>query len=335
MVNKKRLFEAFVAHVLFIGGLLFVTFLFFKFDIPIYIVRFAFYLLSYVVWAVWVGIGYVLYWIWYVSTAPALWIGRYLYDYVLTSPVESLTSALVIFGFASVIQAFVSKRRARKAKKAATSYATSMRNANINISTTPWQWEDDSKIWTNYTATESRVLELAYLSNPQTKVTLRNLYCVDFATMIQTNVNTKRSRRVRRIATNQKPSHKLIDPPPAASLRAVKSAGLEWSSHVKCREIKMGEKLSSKCISIPRAMSSTRSLEQHHFNIAAMQYCNLLNKKPDSIVSVDVYVANTYVEDRYYKRRSELKKEDKKYANELWVFHGNVCHSCIIASEKY
>ena len=42
----------------------------------------------------------------------------------------------------------------------------------------------------------------------------------------------------------------------------------------------MGETLSSKCVSMHRAMSSTRSLEQHHFNIAAMQYCNLLNKNP-------------------------------------------------------
>ena len=270
MANKKRLFEAFVAHVLFISVLLFVTFVVFKYDICIYVVRFIFYILSNVVWVAWVCIGYTLYWMWYLSTSPALWIGGYLYDYASKSPVESFLAALIIFGFSCIFQAFGSKRRA---KKATTRFTKSMRNANTTISTPPWQWEDDSKIWTNYTATESRVLELAYLSNPQTKVTLRNLYCVDFATMIQTNVNTKRSRRVRRIATpNQKPSHKLIDPPPAASLRAVKSAGLEWSSHVKCREIKMGKKLSSKCISIPRAMSSTRSLEQHHFNIAAMQY---------------------------------------------------------------
>lgn len=270
------------------------------------------------------GIGYACYFVTIKQYEFIIYCLKWVFDFIYKSAHENAVEALLaLFCISGSIYAFngiIQKRRASQNSRNNAQRNNAQRNKHLQ---TRWQWEDDSKMWSNYNAQSDTLLENTFMANPKTQVILPpGTYMVDFTTMTQKNVRTQRTRRIRRNGGPLPQTAKLVSPPPAISLRSVKSQGLEWSSHVACREITMGKGLSSKCISIPRALQTQRSLDQHHFNIAAMQFCNLLNKAPDKILRVDVYVANTFVENRYYDRRKELKSISKDLSRELWVFHG-------------
>lgn len=111
-----------------------------------------------------------------------------------------------------------------------------------------------------------------------------------------------------------------------------KSSGPEWSREAQfgCRLVvflKKGDLRMAKVYKIPRPKSSedaaaTRSLDLEHFSKSAFQFCNLTDKPPSSVLMVDVYVDNHFVEEQFYDTRRRFREKYDEKGRECWVFHG-------------
>ena len=135
--------------------------------------------------------------------------------------------------------------------------------------------------------------------------------------------SNSRKRSVRRVQQFAPSAPPLI--PTAPRLLKQHSEGAKWSAHATFRDVVYRDPVSgatfrSKCISLPNRKYVDRSKENEHYTRAQGQYI-LLDKTPDTVIRVDVYINNTFVEDRYRKRRNGCQNlTTQRFKTGAWVY---------------
>ena len=226
------------------------------------------------------------------------------------------------------------------------------RNRSVNIflrrqNTHMWEWSNGLQ-WSHYSASDTIKIERAFQRSkiaPKTGAppsTCRlniggNIYEIDFTIMCQRNVRTKATRNIRRNGISSTLSNvwtsvfppdtadDLVVLPPPAKLAASRSSGPSWSCEankssqtVRLKDGKMAVRIRLRACDV----GSERSLDVEHFNIAAFQFAKFFKmQRTDAVRAIDVYTENTFVRDRFVKKKDALRAAGCS-TKEIYVFHG-------------